>query len=197
MKRILLILTVSLLSISCFAADTTFYEKGKIKCIYKTRRYYKNYYRNGKMEEFNRCSRFFRRGKIINYDSLGNIESGGRTIFYGVEQGRWKEYENGKKYIVHYKYGIDKNKLRTPKGKRVKSILTYGLGAGWKGGVCDSALEKYRVRYVAVAGCIVNTKILTKTAFHNIFIYIRKSIRFGIHWEDKMDAMCPKAKIRF
>ncbi|MGZ4035189.1 MAG: hypothetical protein ACXVPU_00890 [Bacteroidia bacterium] len=194
MKKILLIQITLLLSTICFAADTAFYEKGKIKSIYKRGKYYESYYETGKMKEYNRSDSFFRKGKTITYDSLGNIESKGRTVFDVRKQGRWEEYENGKKHIVHYKYGIEKSTLRTPNGKRVKCILTYGKGAPWNSYLCDSALEKYRVRYVAVAGCVVNNKILSKTAFHNFFIYVRKSVRFGIHWEDKMAAMCPDKK---
>ena len=190
MKRLLLLSFILLLNTICFAADTAFYEKGKIKSIHQYGKYYKSYYENGKLQEYNRYDSFFFRGRTTTYDSLGNLESKGKTIFGMHRHERWKEYENGKKHIVHYKYGIEKSKLRTPKGKRVKCYLIYGLGAGWNNQTCDSALEKYRVRYIAVAGCVVNGNILTKTAFHNFFIYVRKSIRFGVDWEDQMDAIC-------
>jgi hypothetical protein len=189
MKKRLLLFVLFLLSSTCFATDTTFYENGKIMNIYKRHKFNKRYDENGTLRAYNKYDTFFFRGKMINYDSLGNISSTGRTIFGTRKQGRWKEYNNGKKHIVNYKYGVEKSKRRTPQGKKIKLILIYGLGS-WGDNICDSSVEKYHVQYVAVAGCVVNQNIVIKTGIHNFFIYLQQRIRFGRDWENEMYTLC-------
>ncbi|MGZ4035188.1 MAG: hypothetical protein ACXVPU_00895 [Bacteroidia bacterium] len=190
MKRILLVQITLLLSTICFAADTTRYDTGEIQYISKRHCYFKEYYKNGILKEHTISDTFFRKGRKRQYDENGKLSAKGKFMFSYVEQGRWVYYSNGKKdSVVHYKYGLHKKELRTAKGRRIKCILTYGFAPS-NYEPCDKALEKYRVRYVAVSGCTVTNNIIFRTGIHNSILYIRKSIRFGSKWEDKMDKDC-------
>ena len=178
------------------AADTTYYNNGNIKSIHDWSVKSVSYYPSGTLKEKEVYPNFFRKGREITYDSLGQVTSKGKTIFFGRKHGKWKTYQDGKlTHKVKYRYGIEKSELYTPKGKRIHCKLTYGLGGGR--GHCTEAENKYRVRRTPIAGCRVNSNIIFKSSVHNLFLSIRKSFKYGFGLYDKMRDMCQDKKDQF
>jgi hypothetical protein len=189
MKKLLLIF-VMFFSISAAATDTLRYSDGKIEAVYKRYKYYRHYYHNGQIGFYHTDETWLRKGKTIRYDSLGNVTSQGKTKIYGNKHGKWSYYSNGHKdSTIRYKYGVPKKELRTSKGRRVRCILTYGYGA-WGYRLCDTARDKYRIEYISVAGCVINTRIQVKSGFHNFFVNTAMCLRYGPAWRNKIDTAC-------
>lgn len=179
-----------------FATDTTYYASGEVKTISSRNSFYKSYYQNGQLLSYKKEDTYLLKGRMRAYDSLGNLISKGKIVFSDIKQGRWVFYENGKKKMVKYKYGEEKSELRTPKGKRVKCLLTYGYFTS-RGFSCDSAAEKYRVYDIPIAGCSVTSKLVFKADIHNFFVQSRLIIRFGKDWEEDRSGMCREIRGRF
>lgn len=189
MVKVLRALLVFLFSTQYCSADTTYYENGKIQSIYSYNHSLTEYYMNGSLKRYVQFDKFLRKGKETNYDSLGLITSHGKVIFNGRKHGVWKTYQNGQLTDKNrYKFGFNKKYKRTPSGKRMQLFLTYGY-ASWRG-PCDSAQNKFKVCFVPVAGCVVTRKLLFRSSFHNFFVNVRLTARFGINWEDKIYECC-------
>jgi hypothetical protein len=190
MKKYLLISFFTLSFIGAFATDTLRYPTGEIQMVWQPWKFYKNYYRNGQLQRYTKQETIFRKGRLVEYDSLGNVTSKGKTKFNGHKCGRWIEYdENRKKRIVHYKYGIEKSKRRAKDGKKVRYILVHGLGA-WNVGLCDSAITKYHVNFIAIGGCMMPRASYPKASLHNFFVECCMIMRYRWNWEDKADTLC-------
>lgn len=197
MKRAFLLFLSLLFGFKVFChIDTIRYETGEIQYINSRHHFVKEFYKNGQLKTYTKSETYLRKGKRRMYDENGKLTVKGKLGFSFTEQGRWVYYSNGKKdSVIHYKYGLKRSELRTPKGKRTKCLLTHGmLARNYQ--PCEEAIEKYKIQYVAVAGCVVTTQLLFKSNIHNTLLYIRKSLRFGIHWEDKMHSMCSERDIR-
>jgi hypothetical protein len=193
MKKTLTILLLLLSTLNSIGADTTYYENGNVHVIFKRNQFRKEFYINGTIKQKTRYDKIWRKGKQINYDSLGQISSKGKIIFNSRKHGKWKLFEEGRVIKKNrYKYGVEKNDLYTETEKKVKCYLTYGYGA-W-GGPCDSAENKFQVRYIPVAGCIVTNKLLFKTAIHNFIVGVGLSIRHGFKWHEKIDEICGNSR---
>lgn len=193
MNKIFAILLSIFLTLNLLGADTTtYYDDGSIHVIYKRYKFRKEFYMNGMLKQKTNHDKVWKKGREVNYDSLGQTTSKGKIIYNGRRHGTWKLYDEGKlQEKIKYKYGIEKNNLYTENGKRVKCYLTYGLGAGR--GPCDSAENKFRVRYVPVAGCLVTNKLLFKTTIHNFFVEVPLAIKHGFKWHNKANEMCVKS----
>ena len=189
-RKLLTVLLCTLLTLKSFGADTTYYENGNILSITKYNKYRIEFYPNGIIKQKTKFDRFCRKGKEVQFDSLGNLTSKGKFIFRRVKHGKWKHFKNGKKIkIVKYKYGIEKSELYTETGKKIKCLLIYGLGS-WGQGPCETAIHKFKVQYVAVAGCIVTNKILFRTRIHNFFVETGLILHHGFKWRDKIENVC-------
>lgn len=181
------------LTSSVIASDTTFYNNGEIRSIYKRGKYRKVFYENGIVKHKTKYDNLWRRGLVVNYDSLGRKISKGKIVFDSREHGKWCFYENDLlKYKMSYRYGFEKDELYSKNGKRLRCYLIYGLGAS-RNGTCDSVINSMRVRYVTVAGCVVSRNLLIKTSIHNFFVNISMSINYGIKWREKVDCICGKS----
>ncbi len=189
MKSFILLISYFFISHFVSAIDTIYYESGDVKAIYSRNSFYKSYYKNGQIATYKKEDTYLFKGRVRTYDSLGNLVSKGKIIFSDIKQGRWMFYENGKKKVVKYKYGEEKSTLRTPKGKRVKCLLTYGYFSSY-GFSCDSAAEEYKMFDIPIAGCSVTSKLVFKADIHNFFVQCRMIPRYGIDWEEKRSAMC-------
>jgi hypothetical protein len=196
MKSLLLLILCLLISQLVLATDTTYYESGEVKTISSRNSFYKSYYKNGQLASYKKEDSYLFNGRMRTYDSLGNIVSKGKIIFSDNKQGRWMFYENGKKKIVKYKYGEEKSVLKTPKGKRVRCLLTYGYFSSY-GFSCDSAAEKYRVYDIPIAGCSVTSKLVFKADIHNFFVQSRMFLLHGKDWEEDRSGMCRGIRARF
>ena len=191
MNKILIVFLIILFPVLLFGQDTSFYQTGQIKCIIN-RPYFsrKDYYINGQLNRYIKSDNFFRKGKEINYDSLGNVISKGKIKFRYIQHGMWKYYDNDIVTKKIYKYGVDKTTLFTNDGKKKACFLTYGKGCMIK--PCVEASEKYKVEFISVSGCIINTNIFINANTHNFFVNIRQSMRYGIRWKKKAFELCKK-----
>jgi hypothetical protein len=191
MSKFLWTLLFSILSAGYCSADTTYYENGKIQAIYDHQRSFTEFYMNGSIMKYIEFDKFWRKGKQLNYDSTGQVISKGKIIFNGRKHGVWKDYSNGKVIQkTRYKFGVDKKFMRTPSGKRARIYLTYGY-APFRG-PCDSAQNKFKVKFLPVAGCVVSRKLLFRSSWHNFFVNVQLMPRFGLNWQDKVHEFCTK-----
>lgn len=163
-----------------FAAGTDNYED----TIVFSKHGYERYDKSGTLVFQMKEDKWIGRGKIIEYDSLGNLTAKGKTVFDHLKHGKWKFYENGK-YIrkQKYKYGLLRSSLKNDKGKKIRCYLVYGM-PGWKLETEESE-SKYGIREVRIAGCVVNGKILFKAKLHNFFVGSAMTFHYGFRWKTK------------
>lgn len=117
---------------------------------------------------------FFTRGYIRYYDADGNVTRRGHQKLHH-QQGRWVYTENGKDSILHFRYGINRERIRA--ADHADLILTYGMIP--KKGVDRS----HRIIYAPVSTCVVSGKILFVTGVHNSVVRCKKRLRYGKDWK--------------
>lgn len=131
---------------------------------------------------------FFVKGKVELYDTNSRLFAKGKLLLR-KRHGRWKFYDQqNNKSIVQYRFGEVRKDLRTTKGKKVKLLLGYGKPMYFS--TCQEAIDKFGVKRIMVAGCVVNNKILYRVNVHDVFLYLRKSLRFGFRWQEKITEYC-------
>jgi hypothetical protein len=196
MNKLLILISLLFITVTVMAIDTTFYENGQIKSIYKKSKFKKEFYVNGKLMEQLNYETFIKKGKKYEYDSLGNLTSKGKFFLGFNKHGTWKFYEEGKNVDkVKFKFGEIKSELVNEKGKKLKCYFTYGFGAYT--GECKEVENKFRITNIAIAGCIVSNKIIFRSAIHNFFVSTTMVLKHGLNWEDKVDEYCEFERAKF
>lgn len=193
MKKIVTSFLIILTFHSLQGQDTVRYPSGNINWIKFDKYGFEriDYYENGKIKRIHKPENFFFCGTEINYDTLGRLESKGKIKYIYVKHGTWKYYKNGVfEKRIKYKYDLVKSKIKTKKGKGKVCFLTYGKVCMIS--PCEDATDKYRVEFIAVAGCHINENFVRKIKFHNFFINIIQTIKYGSSWKRKAFEYCDK-----
>lgn len=187
--RLILLLGTFFSVLNSIAQDTTFYENGSIQYISNKYKSFSQFHVNGQLIRKTTYGKFMNRGHQENYDSLGRLISKGGIFDSHIKHGKWKYYEQGKRISKHhFKFGMDSRELKTIEGKRMKLILQYGKPMFQR--PCSESEEKYRVKFIRIAGCLVNNNIVWKASSHNFFTKIPLTIRYGFNWHDKIMEVC-------
>lgn len=196
MTKYFLSLFLILITLNLFGADTLFYDNGNIRRVTKKYKSFKEYYLNGEIKQKVKYDKFWRKGNLKAYDSIGNITTKGKYYFMTTKHGCWKTYDNGSLVKKNkYKFGVPKSDLLTSKGKRIKVILTYGKPS-FNRELCKQSVDKYHLKYVAVAGCIVSNHLIFKASIHNTLVRAGMIIRHGFKWKEKINKICGIEKVR-
>ncbi|MBT3207521.1 MAG: hypothetical protein HN704_05340 [Bacteroidetes bacterium] len=189
MKYIAFILILIISGHFLIASDTTYYANGQIHTIVKKNKIEITYYQNGNLKMLYKPDQIIRKGKVINYDSLGFLTSKGKIILNQFDHGTWKFYEN-KKIIrkEKYKWGLTEKEYTDNNGDRVLFILQYGLIAYRE--PCKEAQKRFGIKYILVAGCVVNPKIKFKVRRYYFLNHYKLIRKHGDNWYSEMMQFC-------
>lgn len=149
---------------------------------------HKTYYKNGEIKSASKKEKLWRKGKVIKYDSLGNVTTKFK-LKLGKKHGKYKEYKNGKVIKrIKYKYGRKANSFKTSSGKKVKIYLISGILPGTRS--CAAVVEKYQVVYFNASGCRITPLVAYKKGIHNFWVNFHLTFKYGVNWKSKVDTIC-------